>query len=76
MNEGKLTPYTEIEHRPNDGPYVKDDGKATVVSEYPCETCGGPGATLEVCPYALEINHNDTKCNCCDVCRHECAMDI
>lgn len=29
------------------------------------------------CPYAEEINDDfTTKCNCCEACTHECAMDI
>ena len=29
------------------------------------------------CPYAVEIeDDNETMCNCCSKCEHECAMDI
>lgn len=29
------------------------------------------------CPYAEDIGGDyDTKCDCCDDCEHQCAMDI
>jgi len=29
------------------------------------------------CPFAEEINGDfDSLCNCCEICTHECAMDI
>lgn len=44
-----------------------------------CDKCGhdtGTG-TLHSCPYASEINDNNTEgCNCCDSCSTDCAMDI
>ncbi len=40
--------------------------------------CGKEGNPLHSCPYASEIGGNDNEeyCNCCDECRHQCAMDI
>lgn len=40
--------------------------------------CGNPGETA-YCPYDLELAGSDetiTRCNCCDDCRFECAMDV
>lgn len=44
----------------------------------PCRGCGGkPSKEEHTCPYAEEINGDDSSlCNCCDDCSHECAMDI
>lgn len=28
------------------------------------------------CPYAQEINDDDTPCRCCDDCEYQCAQDI
>ena len=28
------------------------------------------------CPYAQEINDDDSECNCCEDCESECADDI
>ncbi len=44
-----------------------------------CQRCGkGEDLCFHACPFAEEINddHDPEKCNCCDDCRHECAMDI
>jgi hypothetical protein len=38
--------------------------------------CGAETAKKHPCPYAEEINGDDTPCTCCDECAHECAMDI
>lgn len=38
--------------------------------------CGSTPNEDHTCPFKLEINGNDDLCNCCDSCRHECAMDI
>ena len=41
--------------------------------------CRGKGIAQEghTCPYSEEINGNDTDlCTCCDICEHQCAMDI
>lgn len=45
---------------------------------HPCQRCGGNGTEeLHSCPYACDINDDDTPCcNCCEDCRYECAMDI
>lgn len=35
------------------------------------------GQILHGCPYAEEINDDfKSRCNCCEACTHECAMDI
>jgi len=42
-------------------------------------SCRGKGIAQEdhTCPYAEDINDDHTTlCNCCEVCQHECAMDI
>lgn len=45
--------------------------------ESKCIRCGGePDQIPGPCPYADEINNDQTPCNCCDSCRYECAMDI
>lgn len=33
---------------------------------------------LHSCPFQEDINNNTDEeyCDCCSVCRHECAMDI
>lgn len=43
------------------------------------EGCKCPSAESHTCPYAVEINEDedeDSLCNCCEACAHECAMDI
>lgn len=40
--------------------------------------CGKDGVS-GYCPYQNDVNNKDPKdceCNCCDECRHQCAMDI
>ncbi len=42
-----------------------------------CKSCENAGRELHTCPFKSEINDdNETLCNCCDDCSHECAMDI
>lgn len=43
-----------------------------------CQRCGKKPATdYHTCPYRSEINNDDeTMCNCCEECQHECGMDI
>ena len=37
-----------------------------------CEQCDdNPGTEPHTCPYG-----DESLCNCCDTCVHECAMDI
>jgi len=36
----------------------------------------GDEAGSGLCPFADEINGDEIECNCCDDCRHQCAMDI
>ena len=39
--------------------------------------CTAKGEPLHGCPYQEDVNDNyEFRCNCCDECRHECAMDI
>lgn len=39
--------------------------------------CGNHvGDVLHTCPYAEEINGNDSPCNCCESCTSNCANDI
>lgn len=38
--------------------------------------CGAPASEPEPCPFAEDIRGDDTPCDCCDDCRHQCAMDI
>lgn len=39
--------------------------------------CGNPAEPLHSCPFKEEINDDsETLCNCCNDCRHECAMDV
>ena len=39
--------------------------------------CGHSDAELRNCPYAADINNdNSQRCKCCDSCAHNCAMDI
>lgn len=45
------------------------------------QQCGGNctnlAQPLHPCPYGSEINgDNETLCNCCEDCEHECAMEI
>lgn len=35
------------------------------------------GTPKHTCPYASDVNNdNESLCNCCDACTHQCAMDI
>lgn len=48
-------------------------------SQFKCQRsgCGAiVDGELHPCPYAQEIGGSDESCNCCDECRHQCAMDI
>jgi hypothetical protein len=41
------------------------------------ESCRNEATEEHTCPFLEEIHNNSaTLCNCCDRCRHECAMDI
>lgn len=45
--------------------------------KFKCMCCMRPvDGNLHNCPFALEINNDETLCNCCDDCEHQCAMDI
>lgn len=42
-----------------------------------CKCGRSEGADPHSCPYRAEIYDDyDTRCNCCEACAHECAMDI
>ncbi len=41
-----------------------------------CSTCNQRAPGDGLCPYAEEINGVERECDCCDECRHQCAMDI
>ena len=43
-----------------------------------CQRCSKEGTNnLHSCPYDEDINGDyEDKCNCCEDCQHECAMDI
>jgi len=39
--------------------------------------CPNLATALHTCPFSSEINgDDDTLCDCCEDCEHECAMDI
>ena len=38
--------------------------------------CGNEATAPHTCPFASEIQDDETLCNCCPDCAHECAMDI
>lgn len=38
--------------------------------------CGVAGEPEHERPYNQEIGDGQRICNCCDNCRHQCAMDI
>lgn len=40
-------------------------------------SCNNPAQTLHTCPFSSEIHGDDESlCDCCEDCEHECAMDI
>jgi hypothetical protein len=43
-----------------------------------CQSCGkNPAQPPHTCPFAEEIHgDSESKCNCCDDCTYQCAMDI
>ncbi len=42
-----------------------------------CLTCKGTGQEAHPCPFREELDDDaETKCNCCDDCTEECAMNI
>lgn len=47
------------------------------VSPELCSRCGDNYATEpHPCPFAQEINDDDTMCTCCEACTNDCADDI
>lgn len=55
----------------------KQDAEKLRKHENVCQLCGGNGESMHGCPYREDIDGDyDYRCNCCDACRHECAMDI
>lgn len=57
-------------------------GAAPVTEPKPCPNTHkhwqhGPAEPEHTCPYREDINGDvTTKCECCETCRSECAMDI
>jgi hypothetical protein len=48
------------------------------MSENKCSKCKKEDAEpIHSCPFKCDV-HNDykTKCDCCDKCRHDCAMKV
>jgi len=45
------------------------------MSEEKC-TCLSEEQEENICPYQEEVDNTIVMCECCDYCRHECAMDI
>lgn len=41
-----------------------------------CPHCGSTDGVTDFCPYDQDVNNTNKLCNCCENCRHECAMDI
>lgn len=41
-----------------------------------CQFCGCETHGLSPCPFVEEIHNEESMCNCCDECRHECAQNI
>lgn len=53
------------------------EGAGPALKPDPVCKCGETGEPDHSCPYAEEINDDsDSLCNCCQKCRHECAMDV
>ena len=39
--------------------------------------CGAEGRDEHTCPFKSEINDDEeTKCNCCEACTHDCLWDV
>jgi hypothetical protein len=38
--------------------------------------CVSPGVEEHTCPYKEEIHGDDSLCNCCSSCMHNCAMEV
>ncbi len=36
----------------------------------------GPALEPHTCPYSDEMGGSGAKCECCEKCTHQCAMDI
>jgi hypothetical protein len=56
----------------------KTDANTVLAEVLKCSRCNSNAATDEhTCPYAEEINNDsESLCDCCDICTHECCMDI
>lgn len=49
----------------------------TIESKERCYSCKTEAANEEhVCPFKDEIYEDETQCNCCDSCTHECRQSI
>lgn len=54
-----------------------DDELVDVLRVGACDrNCGNLASPSHTCPFSEEIHNDDTECNCCPSCTHECAMDI
>lgn len=63
--------------KPEDILLKQGDEKASVeVSK--CQSCKtAEAAPLHVCPFLSDVHNDDeSKCNCCDECATNCAMEI
>ncbi len=54
---------------------ITHDLKHTKKYLHKCK-CGNDPQELHTCPYAEEINGDDTLCNCCNSCVSNCCDDI
>jgi len=50
-------------------------GGCVMRDESNCKECK-KNTKSHPCPFAQEINNDDTECNCCEDCTDECSMDI
>ena len=42
-----------------------------------CQSCKiNPAEELHTCPYLEELYGNETLCNCCSECEHDCIIAI
>ena len=59
---------------------MDNDRLAKALGEHKCTSgreCTNQAQEPHTCPFASEIhNDNETLCECCTDCEHECAMDV
>lgn len=58
--------------------FAKNRGMLVPKPVEKCQSCGICDATpLHTCPYQEDVyDDSEFKCNCCNECAHQCAMDI